>query len=247
MIKTVIIDDEQQNIILLQKLIAAYCPQLTIVGHAATVNASVTLIQQEQPQLVLLDIELTGGTGFDILEQLKPISFEVIFVTGFEHYAVKAFKYSALDYVLKPVMIDDLVNAIQKATDKIGSETMNKRFTEFLSLKQQKTPQRIALPAKEGLEFYNIADIIICSAEGAYTRISLQDGRKVLATGLLKEFDELLPMETFCRVHHSHLVNLNFIKKYYRGRGGYVELVNGETVEVSNARKDDFLARFGKS
>lgn len=247
MIKTVIIDDEQQNIVLLQKLITAYCPQITICGSAGTVNSATELVQQEQPQLVLLDIELIGGTGFDVLEQLKPINFEVIFVTGFEHYAVKAFKYSALDYVLKPVMIDDLVNAIQKATEKIGTQTINNRFTEFLALKQQKTPQRIALPAKEGLEFYNISDIIICSAEGAYTRISLLDGKKVLATGLLKEFDELLPVDTFCRVHHSHLVNLNFIKKYYRGRGGYVELVNGETVEVSNARKDDFLARFGKS
>lgn len=247
MIRTLIIDDEQQNIILLKKLVAVYCPQLNICGTAGSVAAAAELIRNEQPQLVFLDIEMPDGTGFELLEQLKPINFEAIFVTGFGHYAVKAFRYSALDYILKPVMIDDLVMAVQKAIEKISGQSINKRLEEFLYQHQHKTPARIALPSKEGLEFYDIADIISCSAEGAYTRIVLTNGKKILTTGLLKDFEELLPAEVFCRIHHSHLVNLNYIKKYYRGRGGYVELTNGETIEVSNTRKDDFLTRFGKS
>jgi two-component system, LytTR family, response regulator len=231
----------------MQKLLAAYCPQLIIAGTAQSVLAGGLLIKKVQPQLVFLDIEMQDGTGFDLLEQLKPIGFEVIFVTGFDHYAVKAFKYNALDYVLKPVMIDDLIVAVQKATEKISSGSINKRLEEFLLHREYKIPDRIALPSKEGLEFYNINDIISCNAEGAYTRFVLSDGKKVLTTGLLKDFEELLPTGQFCRVHHSHIINVNYIKKYYRGRGGYVELMNGDTVEVSNTKKDDFLTRFGKS
>lgn len=247
MIRCVLVDDEQQNITLLQKLIVAFCPQLDIVGTSTAMTEATKLIREVKPQLVFLDVEMPGGTTFDLLELLKPIDFEMIFVTGHTDYAIKAFRYSALDYLMKPVMVDDLVNAVQKAIEKIGSQSINQRLDTFIQFQQNKNPARIALPSKEGLEFYNVADIVACAAEGAYTRFILADGRKVLATGLLKDFEEMLPPETFCRVHHSHLVNLNFIKKYYRGRGGYIELTTGDTLEVSNARKDHFLARFGKS
>jgi two-component system, LytTR family, response regulator len=247
LIRCLIIDDEIHNQLLLKKLVETGCPQLTLCGIANNVREGKLLIQKEHPQLVFLDIEMPDGTGFDLLEQLKPVDFEVVFVTGFGDYAVKAFKYSALDYIMKPVMLDDLVIAVQKAMEKIGSKTIGQRLEAFLQVQQGKQPQRIALPSKEGLEFYDIADIVSCSADGSYTRFILSDGRKIMTTGLLKDFEELLPPEFFCRIHHSHIINLNFIKKYYRGRGGYVELATGDTIEVSNNKKDEFLARFGKT
>jgi len=247
LIRCAIVDDEPQNITLLQKLITIYCPQLTICGTANSVAEGVVMLREQQPQLAFLDVEMHGSTSFDLLEQLKPVTFEMIFVTGHSDYAIKAFRYSALDYLLKPVMVDDLVAAVQKAIAKIGSQDINQRLDSFLQGQKSKVPSRIALPSKEGLEFYDVNDIVSCAAEGAYTRFILSDGRKILATGLLKDFEEMLPPEIFCRVHHSHLVNLNFIKKYYRGRGGYIELTTGDTLEVSNAKKDHFLARFGKT
>lgn len=244
MIRCCIVDDEAQNISLLQKLIHAYCPQLLVCGTANDIATAKTMLQKEKPQLVFLDIEMPGGTGFQLLEQVKPVSFEVIFVTAFGHHAVKAFRFSALDYLLKPVMVDDLVAATKKAVEKLGEQSINQRLEAFLQNQQSKTPVRMAIPSKEGLEFYNIADIVYCSAEGSYTQFFLADGRKILTSGLLKDFEELLPADTFCRIHHSYVVNLNFIKKYYRGRGGHIELLNGHTLEVSNQRKDDLLDRF---
>jgi two-component system, LytTR family, response regulator len=247
LIRCLIIDDELHNQLLLQKLVEVGCPQLTICGIANNVSEAKALIEKEKPQLIFLDIEMPDGTGFDLLEQLKPVDFEIVFVTGFGDYAVRAFKYSALDYIMKPVMMDDLVIAVQRAVEKIGSKTIEQRLETFLQVQHSKQALRIALPSKDGLEFYNIADIVSCSADGSYTRFILADGKKITTTGLLKDFEELLPIEIFCRVHHSHIVNLNFIKKYYRGRGGYVELATGDTIEVSNNKKDEFLARFGKT
>ncbi|HET9826501.1 MAG TPA: LytTR family DNA-binding domain-containing protein [Chitinophagaceae bacterium] len=247
MIHAVIIDDEPKNVRVMKNMLNDFCPQVHLVGEANNSTQGKELIREKKPELVFLDIEMPYGNGFDLLNALMPIDFEVIFVTAFDKYTLQALKYSALDYLLKPVNIDELKTAVQNAEVRINKNSINQQLTILLEnfKKQDSSLKKIAIPAADGFDFILIEDIVRCEAQGPYTRIFVKDSKKLLVSKSLKEYESLLPGDIFLRVHNSHLVNLNYIKKYNRGRGGYIEMDDGTILEVATRRKDEFLNRFG--
>lgn len=247
-IKTAIIDDDPKNIKVLKGMIEEFCPELIVVGEADNARTGAQLIRDVNPRLVFLDIEMPYGNGFDMLHELLPLKFEVVFVTAFDTYMMQAFKYSALDYLLKPVSIEELQAAVGRARKRLESPPPNEQLTLLLeNLKNAGQGfQKIAIPSNEGYAFVPLADIIRCEAKGSYTEIHIVgEKNKILVSKSLKEYEAILPEDVFFRVHNSHIININFIKKYHKGRGGYIELENGFTVEVAVRRKDEFLKKIG--
>ncbi len=245
MISAIIIDDEPGNIEVLKKMIDDFCEGIEIKGTAASVDDGIVLIKESKPDLVFLDIEMPGKNAFDLIDALTPVGFEIIFVTAFEHYALKAFRYSAIDYLLKPVNIRELREAIEKAGKRVKERNFQDRLDNFFDIEKKKET-KIAIQLKDGYSFINYNDIVCCSSEGAYTMLFLINGEKLLSSNNLKHFTELLPEDVFCRVHHSHLVNLDHAVKYSKGRGGTLVMVNKMTLEVSQRKKDELLGRFKK-
>ncbi len=247
MIRALLIDDEPKNNRILKLMLEEFCPQVEVEGQADNAEEGVKLIQDTEPDLVFLDIEMPYGSGFDLLDKLKPVSFEIIFITAFNNYSLKAIKYSALDYLLKPVNIDELIAAVGKASEKVATRNTNARIENLLyNLKRpQQGLQKIALPSKEGYVFVSITDIIRCESKGGYTTFFIKDMEKIVSSKNIKEYEPLLTDDTFFRIHNSHIVNLNHVKKYHRGRGGYLEMEDGALIEVATRRKDELMARFG--
>lgn len=245
-IRSVIIDDEPGNIITLEEMLKAYCPDVTVEGTALNPLLGADLIKNVQPDLVFLDIEMPYGNAFDLLDKLSPVTFEVIFITAFNDYAIKAFKYAALDYILKPVNINELKLAVVKAAKRLDEKKVNTRVASLLSnLKSENQQlQKIGLSTSDGYRFENISNIMYLQAEGSYTTVFIKGNKKEVVSKNLKEFEDILPAADFCRVHHSYLINMNSVKKYYKGRGGYVEMENGATIEISVRKKDEFFSRF---
>ncbi len=249
MIKAIIIDDEQHCINRLQTLLADYCIETVhLMGAYQTVEEGIVAIKKLQPALVFLDVQIHDKTGFDLLKQLDEINFEVIFATAFEKYAVQAFKFSAIDYLLKPVDPDDLKRAIDKLTLKMSKEETSGKFdTLFHNLKNiQGASKRICVPVINGLVFLQVNDIIRCQSDINYTTIYTKDKQKLMVAKTLKEFEELLTEYNFFRVHNSHLINLNYIKSYNKGKGGFVSMIDNSEIEVSTRRKDDFLKKLAE-
>jgi two-component system LytT family response regulator len=244
MLKAVLIDDEPKNITILSKLLQDYCPEVHIAAPAQKHQEAIDALSREKPDLVFVDIEMPDGNAFDLLNRLMPVEFEIVFVTAFDNYALKAFNYSALDYLLKPVSIESLRQAVVKAEKRILEKNINQRLDNFLKNQNEKYPfLRIALPTRNGLEFYEFAEIVYCQAEGPYTRFAFANKQNLLVTGTLKDYEELLPAAGFCRVHNSYVVNMNHVKKYFKGKGGFVEMSNGITIEVSLRKRDEFINR----
>lgn len=246
MINSVIIDDEPKNIRILTKMLSEFCPQVNLVGEAKDALQGFEIINRKKPELVFLDIEIPFGNAFDLLDKLMPVNFEVIFVTAFNEYALKAFKYSALDYLLKPVNISELKIAVEKAAERINSININARLNNLLQNLQLKKEglQKIALPVRDGLIFVEVDDIIRCEASGTYTLFYVKKLGKIITSKNIKEYEALLPGNIFFRIHHSHIINLMEIKKYYRGRGGSVEMNDGALIDVAVRRRLEFLSRF---
>jgi two-component system LytT family response regulator len=248
MIRTVLIDDETDSIRVLQKLLETYCPQVEVVGTAEGVETGLEVIQATRPDLLLLDIEMTQGNAFDLLNQLRPLTFQVIFVTAFDNYAIRAFKYSAVDYLLKPVDIDELVSAVRRVAERSQQRTIVDQMQVFLdnmgtySLAQQK----MAVPTVDGLIFINLREVVSLEAKSNYTQINLDNGEVVMATRTIKDYEDILPETLFCRIHNSHIINLQKIEKYHKGRGGYVVLEDGSEIEVAIRRRQEFLRRLLK-
>lgn len=246
MIKAIIIDDEQHCINRLKNLVATYCSNaIELSGSFKTVEEGVDVIKKIKPQLVFLDVEINDKTGFDLLQQLPEIDFEVIFTTAYDKYAVQAFKFSALDYLLKPVDAGDLQQAINKLSQKISQQEISQKFDAlFHNLKSiQGTSKKICVPVVNGLVFIQVSDIIRCESEINYTNLLLRNRQKLLVAKTLKEFEEMLTDYNFYRVHNSHLINLAYIKSYNKGKGGSVVMEDGSEIEVSTRRKDEFLKR----
>jgi two-component system LytT family response regulator len=248
MIRTVLIDDETDSIRVLQKLLETYCPQIEVVGTAEGVETGLEVIQATRPDLLLLDIEMTQGNAFDLLNQLRPLTFQVIFVTAFDNYAIRAFKYSAVDYLLKPVDIDELVSAVRRVAERSQQRNIIDQMQVFLdnmgtySLAQQK----MAVPTVDGLIFINLREVVRLEAKSSYTQINLENGEMVMATRTIKDYEDILPETLFCRIHNSHIINLQKIEKYHKGRGGYVILEDGSEIEVASRRRQEFLRRLLK-
>jgi two-component system, LytTR family, response regulator len=245
MISAILVDDEAGNLEVLSRLISGFCPNVSILACASSVDEACIVIKEKKPDVVFLDIEMPGKTGFDLIHLLEPVTFEIIFVTAFEQYASKAFRYSAIDYLLKPVNIDELQEAVERATKNIIHKTMGARlenYFENINLKQPK----IAIPMNDSYTFYDYDTIVSLTATDPYTQIHFTDGTKVISSSSLKYFSELLPKNLFCRIHHAHLVNLNHAVKYSGSRSGKLQLSNGLVLEVSQRKRGELLKRFGK-
>jgi two-component system, LytTR family, response regulator len=249
MINALIIEDDADNAIFLRRLLKSALPAVKIDGEAQRVQSAFDLIKKTSPLLVFLDIELLDGTAFDLLDKIMPVDFEIIFTTAHNDYILKAIRYSALDYLLKPIDPAELISAVKRAGDNLDFKNINYRISNLLNnIKKNDEFHRIALPVKDGFDFVDITDIARCESASDCTVVHTKSGKKYVSLKTTKEFEKILPSNRFFRVHHSSIVNIDFIRKYYKeGRGGYVELLDGTIVTVAYRRKDDFLSQFGYS
>lgn len=243
MIKSIIVDDEHYGRQALQLALEKYCPEVELIAVCKGPEQALKTIRDLHPQLVFLDVQMPNMSGFDLLEQLAPINFEVIFVTSYDQYAIKAIKFSALDYLLKPLDVDDLIQAVQKAKQYMNQNGGVYRYQSVLNNIQYKTGhiEKLAVPTLEGIDFFATKDIIYCHAEGNYTTLYLTEQKNPLISKNLKEFENLLSGSGFCRVHNSYLINMQHVLKYIKGEGGYVILTGDHHVDISRRRKDAFL------
>ncbi|EAY27427.1 LytR/AlgR family response regulator transcription factor [Microscilla marina] len=244
MLKALIIDDEAKARRILQELLKEYCPQIEIVGEADDVPNAVKAIHKYQPNLVFLDIEMPGYTGFQLLDFFDTINFEIIFTTAYREYAIQAFQVSAIDYLLKPIQIELLIKAIEKVEGQLSEPQINERIDTLKSNLSQEYITRIALPVAEGLLFIEVDQIVYLNAEGAYTQIFLEGGKKVLVSKKIKSFEKVLDHPSFFRTHRSYLINLNRVKQYVRQDGGYIVMDNNDSVNLARERKEDFLKAY---
>ncbi|HKH60834.1 MAG TPA: LytTR family DNA-binding domain-containing protein [Flavitalea sp.] len=243
MIRAVVIEDEEHSRKMLMAMLHEHCQVITVVASADSVRTGVTAISEQRPELVFLDIELQSETSFEILEKLPEINFELIFTTAFDHYALKAIKFCAIDYLLKPIDLGELRIAVAKAEKRLNRAYLNKNLEVLVhNMKSgSQSNHRIALSTLEGLLFVNVSDIIYCESSGPYTRFVFKQADDIVTSRHLKEYEELLSGYEFFRIHKSYLVNLQEIKKYIRGEGGQLIMSNGAALNVSKQRKEDFL------
>ncbi|MEL6589114.1 MAG: LytTR family DNA-binding domain-containing protein [Bacteroidota bacterium] len=253
MVRAVIVEDEKNSQELLKELITEYCEGIEVVDIAGNVAEALEALEVNKPDLIFLDIELPDGDGFQVLEQAKELNFDVIFTTAYDQYAMRAFKFSATDYLLKPVDIEELQAATARVVEKQSKEEesgegqSDKIEALIRNIRNMQQPfKRIVLPTTNGFTVVNPDDIIRCESDRNYTFIFLMDGRKILVSRTIKEYDEMLSDYNFFRIHQSHLINLKYLKNYTRGRGGYVELTDGSTLDVSARRKSEFLKRMSQ-
>ncbi len=240
--RTVIIEDEEQAISALLSDISRYCPELEVAGTAGSVEKGVALIEETKPELVFLDIQLTDGLGFEILRLVqKNHAFKVIFTTAYSQYAINAIKFSALDYLLKPIDADELVVAVNKAktTNKNDVQIQIENFIKNQSLQNQN--KRITLQTTQGIFVHEIQTILKCTSEGNYTNIHFTDGKKTLISKPLKDFEDLLCNNGFERIHNSHIINLNHLTSFIYKDGGYVILSDKSTLPVSKRKKASLI------
>ena len=244
-IKAILVDDENGSRESLAKLLEKYCPDVTVLAKTENMESGLTAIQQYEPDLVFLDVEMPNGSGFDLLEKVKDIDFDIIFVTAYDHYAIRAIKFSAVDYLLKPIDPEELVESVKRVeTRRLSKKGSDEKYKVLLSnVKSGSKLGKIAIPDGDGLVFIDLNDIIRCDSDGNYTYFILTGGKKIVSSRTLGEYEELFEDENFFRVHRSHLVNLKHIKKYIKGEGGYVALSDNSQVEVSRRKKNEFLDR----
>lgn len=240
-LEAIIVDDETHSRETLKNLLEEFCSDIEVLASIGTVRDAVKEITRLKPDLVFLDIELQSGTGFDILTQLEKIDFEVIFTTAFDQYAIKAIKFSSLDYLLKPIDLEELQNAVEKARKIKNKASYNEQLASLLKNIQQPKSSRICLATFEGMEFINIDDISHCEASGSYTNFKLTNGNKLLVSKHLKEYENLLAEHHFLRVHNSFLINLKEVKKYFKSDGGYIVMNTNDTVSISRGKKELFM------
>lgn len=236
--RTVIIDDESKSRQTLKNFISKYAPNIKVTGEAGCVEEGIALIEKERPELVFLDIQMPDGNGFDLLGRISFTDFKLIFCTSYDQYAVKAFRFSAIDYLLKPLDPDIFIAAIRKIRDE--KENLVKEKIDTLKINKTNFT-RIALHSSEGISLVDINDIIRCESDVNYTKFIIKDQAGILVSKTLKEFDSLLSDHGFIRVHKSSLVNINHICKYIKGEGGWLIMSDGAEVVVSRRKKEQLL------
>ena len=244
----IILDDESRNVLLLKNLLGMYCPQVNIVATETNAQRGLALMKELQPQLIMLDIEMPHINGFEMLKQLEPVNFEVIFVTAYSHYAVEAFEHHAIGYLTKPINSEKLVAAVNTAAERIEQKAFSKNlFSLIESTTKPAAALKIPLSTTNGLIFVKLADIMYCESSGNYTSFFLaSESKPILVSRQLGEYEKLLPESEFIRIHDKYIINLGFIKEYLKGSGGDVVLENGREIPVASRRKEDFLSRFEK-
>lgn len=242
MVKAVIIDDEFELRELNRKLLTNNFPQIEVVGEADSVESGVTLIQEYKPDLVLLDIEIVGGTGFNILQRVKPYTFKLIFITAFNQFAIKAFKFSALDYILKPVNEYEFINAVEIAVSDLNKNQQENQVSTFFEHYEKKnSSKKIVLRTIEAMHIVDVSEIVYCKSDNTYTTFYLAEQKNILVSKPIKEYSEILEEFNFFRPHQSYLVNLNCIKKIDKTDGGYLIMSNGSEIPVSTRRKQALM------
>ncbi len=247
MIKAILIDDERNSLEMLEWLLANYCPEITVLAKCESGAEGIARIHELNPDVIFLDIEMPKMNGFDMLEQFSEIPFEVVFTTAYDKFAVKAFRYSALNYLLKPIDPDELTATANRLKQRKSSPSKAQMDLLFQSLIGQKSQtERIALSTGDGLVFVQTKDIAYCQAESNYTNVVMADNRKILVAKTLKEIDETLSGKDFFRVHNSFLVNINHIAKFVRGDGGYILMPDNTQITISRSRRDEFFQLFAK-
>ena len=229
-----------------QKLLK-HCIDVIIIGECENGEEGIENIEKKKPDIVFLDVEMPRMNGFTMLQQLKNKNFEVIFVTAYDHYAIKAIRYSALDYLIKPVEVEDLKNAVNRALEKMNIAKPNARLELLLENIVTEKPKftRIAIPTAQGLQFIKIDEIIYLEASTNYTKFHLYNNVKYTVSKTLKEFEDILPADIFIRIHNSHIINKNYVEKYIRGDGGQVVLSNSAVLDISKRKKAEFLKAIG--
>jgi len=238
--RAVLIDDEISNLENLRTLLAKHCPQVTIIATAQRVGDAVDAIEKYLPNLVFLDIQMGDKTGFDVLKLLPSRDFEVIFVTAYDQYGIQAVKFAALDYLLKPIDIEELMNAVNKAEHKLAAQTQTSQL-DFL-LQQLRKPEtnvnKIALQMQGEIRYVALSEIIRCEADNTYTHFFLSSSEKIMVSKSLKEYADLLCPNGFLRTHQSHLVNPKYVKSWLKEDGGILLLLSGEKIPISKPNKD---------
>lgn len=242
MIRVIVIDDENHARDSLIKILNRHCPEVLVVGQANGVQSGLDAIRELMPELVLLDIQMKDGTGFDLLAALPSIDFKVIFVTAFDKYALQAFKFSAVDYLMKPVNPSQLVEAVERAKIMILEHFRIQTHVLEENLKNiSKTNKKIIIKTTENIHLLEIRNIICCDSDSCYTTIHTSDGDKIMVSKTLKDYEELLADCGFYRVHKSNLINLLHIKRFERQDGGYIILTNNLRIPVSSRKRDHLL------
>lgn len=238
-----IVDDEKKARETISGIIRLYSDKAINIREAASVQEAHTAITKDTPDLLLLDIQLRDGNGFDLLKLINTENISIIFITAFEEYAIRACKVSALNYLLKPVDPDELISAIAKAKQKVEKEKMLERMDTFIQNMSGTTPQirKIALKSADHISIVNVSDITFCKGEGNYTTFHLVDKRKILVSKSLGEYEETIHNNDFLRVHQSYLVNMNHILRYERGEGGTIITINEEQIPVSTRKKEQVI------
>jgi len=246
-IKSIILDDEQHCVDTLEWQLVKYVPEVEIAGVFTSPIEALEYLNNNKVDLLFLDIEMPGMNGFELLKKLKNINLDVVFTTAYDEFAVKAFKASAIDYLLKPINKSDLISAVKKVSDKQQPSILPEQMEIFFDAINNKSPlkERIAVSTQEGLLFIKISEIMYCVSDSNYTYIYLDNNKKVLVSKTLKEIEAMLVDEGFLRIHNSNLINLQKIEKYIRGDGGYVIMDDNKSLNVSRSKKEQLLAIFG--
>lgn len=247
LIKAIIVDDELGNIETLRAMIEKYCKNVLICGTAQTNAQATSLILQHNPNLVFLDIQLQNETTFQLLKSLDTIDFEIVFVTAYNQFAINAIKFAAIDYLLKPINIDELKLAVAKVAANIEKKDSVTKIQHLLSNINPASSnlKKLGIITLSGILFKEIDSIVKLKAEGNYTRIYFNDNSNEVSSKSLREYESLLPDNLFCRIHNTHIINLNYIKKYQKGRGGYVIMEDDTEIDVSQRKKIEFLQKIG--
>ncbi len=246
MIKAVIIDDETDSIETLKWKLENYCSNVEVVASFDSPSVGVEYLKKNPPDLLFLDIEMPMLTGFDVLEELgRDISFDIIFTTAYDNFGIQAVKFSALDYLLKPVQNKELKEAIDKHLKKTNQKVPAEQIDTLLANVRERKRGRIALASKESIEFVDPQDIVACEANSNYTNVYLSEGKKRVISKTLKEFEEMLTPFDFFRPHNSHLINLNRVREFIRGDGGYIVMENKMKVPVSKNKREELLHLLG--
>ncbi|NPA35989.1 MAG: response regulator transcription factor [Chlorobi bacterium] len=241
MVRAVIIDDEQHLREMIRNMLADSFPDLEIIDEADSVQRGVEVIDTLKPDLVFLDIEIKGGEGFDILEKVTFKSFRVIFITAFNEFAIKAIKFSAIDYILKPINEKEFIDAVKKALTEIEKPLLQKQIENFLDNYHNIQNKKLVIRTSDDIHIVNVNDIVRCESDNSYTSFYIEGGEKIVVSKSIKEYSDLLSNYGFIRPHQSHLVNLNFVRKLDKRDGGFLIMKDGKEIPVSSRRKQNLL------
>jgi two-component system, LytTR family, response regulator len=243
--KAVIIDDEKDSREILANYLKKYCPDVEVCGFGESVATGLAEINKHTPDIVFLDIEMPYGNGFDLLDKVQDITFETIFVTAYDNYAIQALNQSAAYYLLKPIDIDELIKAVDKIRTERAEQNYMQHARVLIENKKPGAHQKVMLPTLEGFEIVDINSILYCEAADNFTKFYFEQSQPLLICRTLKYFEDVLSAHRFLRIHRSYVINPDFVLRYTKGKGGYVTMKNNQELEISPTRKKEFLELFG--